>query len=194
TLIPPDTTFSSKKPPKINKNSEASKNNSQSEESFENRGGISSSIDLENLTEQTLESDTTSPQQGGISPKTPQCPQSLPDTDLDAEISQVKSALEMVCDDDDPLFIDRLYEVFRPELLREASTRLNPERKEKLSGWVAEKKLADKLVDAITDGPAAIEQIVAEHSPELVQKAIARLEALKEWDVVEEIRDAIEAV
>jgi predicted P-loop ATPase len=79
TLLPPVTTFSSKKPSNINNNSEATKNNSQSEKTFENRGGNSSSIDPKNVTRQALEPVTTSPQQGGNSPKTPhpQCPEMM---------------------------------------------------------------------------------------------------------------------
>jgi predicted P-loop ATPase len=72
TLIPPDTTFYSKQPEKNNSDSEVSKKN---EKSFENRGGITPSIDPQNSTGQALEPDTTSPQQGGIIPKIPQCPE-----------------------------------------------------------------------------------------------------------------------
>lgn len=52
-------------------------------------------------------------------------------------------------------------------------------------------KLADGLVAALDDGPAAVVEYAAQFLPENVERAIALLENLKDWDAVEEIRDAL---
>lgn len=66
-----------------------------------------------------------------------------------------------------------------------------PEVMESDSVEVIIQEITDGLVAALDDGPTAVQAYVAKIDPENVEKAIALLENLKDWDAVEEIRDAL---
>jgi predicted P-loop ATPase len=77
TLLPPVTTFSSKHSPNGDGATEVGEtNNSQSEKSFQNRGGNTLPTEPENLTPQKIEPVTTSPKQGGNTSSDPATAQS----------------------------------------------------------------------------------------------------------------------
>jgi hypothetical protein len=74
TPLPPVTTFLPKHSPNSDSAAGGDKtNNSQSEKSFENRGGNTLPTESKDLTPQGIETVTTSPRQGGNT--TPQCPE-----------------------------------------------------------------------------------------------------------------------
>jgi predicted P-loop ATPase len=76
TPFPPVPTFLPNNSPNNDSAAEAEKaNTSQSEKSFENRGGNASLDNIQNLSGQGVEPVPTSPVQGGNTPKTPQCPE-----------------------------------------------------------------------------------------------------------------------
>ncbi|MEZ2241763.1 DUF3987 domain-containing protein [Microcoleus sp.] len=67
----------------------------------------------------------------------------------------------------------------------------SPEVTEPDSLEVTIQKITDGLVAALDDGPAAVVSYAAQFLSENVERAIALLESLKDWDAVEEIRDAL---
>ena len=78
-------------------------------------------------------------------------------------------------------------ELLAVEILPEIPEVAEPEKS--LEAIIQE--LADGLVAAIDDGPAAVAEFAAQFLPENVEQAIALLESLKDFAAVEEIRDAL---
>ena len=117
----------------------------------------------------------------------------LVQVEISAEVGQVIEATQQILgSSNDPNEIDHLYRVFSPELIDRAAEFLRADDKSKFARWDAIRDLAAGLIEALADGPAAVVECAATHFyGEGVEAAIARLEFLKEWDAVEEIRDAI---
>lgn len=109
-------------------------------------------------------------------------------TEIPNELVEVVEQIEKTLQTEKPAMIDDL-RVFTPQQVTEATKFLKPTDKVKLSKWIAIRKLAANLVDAVFDGTVA--EVATANSRDLVELAIARLEYLKEWDAVEEIRDAL---
>ena len=112
--------------------------------------------------------------------------------EIPAEVGHVIEAMQQILPTDDPNEIDhlfRVFSVFSAELIDRAIALLRPDDKTTILHWIEIRDLATKLFEAVFDGTVA--DVAAAHSAELVELAIARLEYLKEWDAVEEIRDAL---
>ena len=110
--------------------------------------------------------------------------------EIPAEVGHVIEAfLQILGSSDDPNEIDHLYRVFSAELIDQAVQLLRPADKSTILHWIKIRKLATDLVEAVFDG--AVADVVERYSDKLVELAIARLEFLKEWDAVDEIRDAL---
>src|SRR5919199_1294138 len=105
------------------------------------------------------------------------------------EFEQIIQAVETTMATNDPNLVDDL-RVFEPEQLFQAAEFLGSSDKAKFTRWVKIQKLADKLLTVLADGPAAVAEAASEYA-DLVELAITRLEYLREWDAVEEIRDAL---
>ena len=109
--------------------------------------------------------------------------------EIPAEVGHVIEAMQQILPTDDPNEIDHLFRVFSAELIDRAIALLRPDDKTTILHWIEIRDLATKLFEAVFDGTVA--DVAEAHSAELVELAIARLEYLKEWDAVEEIRDAL---
>lgn len=109
--------------------------------------------------------------------------------EIPAPVGHVIEAMQQILSSDDPNEVDYLYRVFGSESIKQAIELLRAEDKSKISRWIAIRNLATDLLEAIADGPDAVAQIATDS--DLVELAIARLEYLKEWDALDEIRDAL---
>lgn len=110
--------------------------------------------------------------------------------EIPAEVGHILEAMQQILgSSDDPNEIDHLYRVFAPELIDRTIVLLRPADKNTILHWIAIRDLAAELLEAVFDG--AVCDLAAAHPAELVELAIARLEFLKEWDAVDEIRDAL---
>lgn len=109
-------------------------------------------------------------------------------TEIPSELVEVVEKIEKTLQTEKPFMVDDL-RVFTPDRVMEATKFLKPTDKAKLSKWMAIRKLAADLVEAVFDG--AVADVAAAHPADLVELAIARLEYLKEWDAIEEIWDVL---
>ena len=108
---------------------------------------------------------------------------------IPAPVGHAIEAMQQILSSDDPNEVDYLYRVFGLELIDEAIKLLPADDKSKISHWIAIRDLATALVEAIYNGSDAVAKIATDS--DLVKLAIARLEYLKEWDALDEIREAI---
>lgn len=109
--------------------------------------------------------------------------------EIPVEVGHVIEAIQQILPAEDPNEVDHLYRVFAPELIDRAIELLRPADKTTILHWIAIRKLAIDLIEAIFDG--AVADVAAAHPADLVELAIVRLEYLKEWEAVDEIRDAL---
>ncbi|MEG4366736.1 MULTISPECIES: DUF3987 domain-containing protein, partial [unclassified Microcoleus] len=116
----------------------------------------------------------------------------LVQVEIPAEVGHVIESMQIILhSSDDPNEIDHLFRVFPAEVIDRAIAFLRADDKQKILHWIAIRDLAAGLIEAIADGPEAIQKIATQYSPEVVREAIARIKT-KDPDAAEEIRDAIE--
>ncbi|MEG4010360.1 DUF3987 domain-containing protein, partial [Microcoleus sp. Pol11C1] len=110
--------------------------------------------------------------------------------EIPAEVGHVIESIQILTgSSDDPSEIDHLYRVYSPELIDRAAEFLGTEDKAKFSDWMAERNLAQDLSAAFCE-PRRLREIAAEFSPEMVERAIARIDK-GDRDMADEIRDLL---